>query len=68
MHITQEFMHEIARNVRRHDLPMNGEITKSVALRYLAPEIFKLRVLGIKLEEIRKRSINRAIPSAGELV
>lgn len=53
MHITPELMRDIAGSVRRRALPETGEITKSTALRYLAPEIMKLRVLGFKLEEIK---------------
>lgn len=53
MHITQDFMHDLAVNVRRPELPDRGEISKTMAIRYLAPEILKLRILGFKLDAIR---------------
>ncbi|MFT3960959.1 hypothetical protein [Propionivibrio sp.] len=53
MHITQEFMHDLAENVQRPELPDTGEISKTMALRYLAPEILQLRLLGFKLDAIR---------------
>lgn len=38
----------------RPALPDRGEISKTLALRYLAPEILGLRALGFKLEAIRE--------------
>lgn len=46
-------MHDLAEHVRRPRLPDTGEISKTMALRYLAPEILKLRLLGFKLDAIR---------------
>ncbi len=53
MHITHEFMYGLAENVKRPELPDTGEISKTMALRYLAPEILQLRILGFKLDAIR---------------
>ena len=53
MGITQEFMHGLAEHTQRPQLPDTGEISKTMALRYLAPEILKLRIVGFKLGEIR---------------
>ena len=55
MHITTEFMHVLAENAerRRPELPETGEINKTMAIRYLAPEILKLRILGDTLDEVR---------------
>lgn len=53
MHITHEFMQSIAGHVQRPSLPDTGEINKTMAIRYLAPEILQLRLLGYKLDEIR---------------
>lgn len=49
---THEFLSEIATNLRRPDLP-DGEISKTLAIRYLAPEILKLRGIGLQLGEIQ---------------
>lgn len=54
MHITPEFMRDLASHVTRPALPDEEEvITKTMAIRYLAPEILNLRVLGLSLDEIR---------------
>lgn len=53
MYISQDFIQDLAQQVRRRDLPKKGEITKTDAIRYLAPEILKLRALGFKLETIQ---------------
>lgn len=53
MHITPEFMHGLAERAQRPVLPDTGEISKTMALRYLAPEILRLRILGFKLDAIR---------------
>lgn len=54
MHITPEFMQDLAKHVKRPKLPASGEITKTMAIRYLAPEILQLRILGLGLEEVRR--------------
>lgn len=54
MHITPEFMRDLAEHVKRPELPATGDISKTMAIRYLAPEIIKLRILGSKLDEVRQ--------------
>ena len=41
------------RTISGQYLPDTGEINKTMAIRYLAPEILQLRLLGYKLDEIR---------------
>ena len=55
MHITPEYMHILAENAERQrpELPETGEITKTMAILYLAPEILKLRILGLTVDEVR---------------
>jgi hypothetical protein len=56
MHITQEFMRVLAENAERQrpELPVTGEINKTLAIQYLAPEILKLRILGDTVDEVRQ--------------
>lgn len=55
MHITPEFMQDLALHAERTrpKLPKEGEITKTMAIRYLAPEILQLRMRGESLDGIR---------------
>lgn len=55
MHNTPKYMLILAENAERQrpELPETGEINKTMAIRYLAPEILKLRILGNTVDEVR---------------